>query len=95
MKEKANRIEVVVLAVAVVIGLIYAVVGFYYSHDDSWKDEIRNAGYEEGFEKGYDNGYSDGIYDGYSDAYYDGYIDGYHDGYSEGYMDGKQEAGRD
>ena len=77
-----------IYAILLFVGLIFAVIGIYYSFDGSWKDEIRNAGFEEGHEKGYEEGYnqgySDGIYDGYADAYWDGYSDGYDDGYRDG-----------
>jgi hypothetical protein len=77
-----------ILALLIFFLLLFAVIGIHYSFSSSWKDDIRNAGYEEGHEKGYEEGYnqgySDGIYDGYADAYWDGYSDGYDDGYRTG-----------
>jgi flagellar biosynthesis/type III secretory pathway protein FliH len=77
-----------ILALLIFFLLLFAVIGIHYSSSISGKDDIRNAGYEEGHEKGYEEGYnqgySDGIYDGYADAYWDGYSDGYDDGYRTG-----------
>lgn len=49
-----------ILALLIFFLLLFAVIGIHYSFSSSWKDDIRNAGYEIGYEEGYQDGYLDG-----------------------------------
>lgn len=64
---KDSKLYDFVLALLVVFGLLFAVIGIYYSFTDSWENDIRDAAHEEGYEKGYNEGYEEGYYDGRSD----------------------------
>lgn len=65
MMKKPSRLEEIVLALLVLVGLIFAVIGIHYSiHEKELLAEARQAGYDEGFDDGYNEGYQDGHYCG-------------------------------
>lgn len=65
MKRERSRLEEIVLALVVLVGLIFAIIGIHYSiHEKELLAEARQAGYEEGFDDGYYEGYQDGHYTG-------------------------------
>lgn len=65
MNKNRKRLEEIVLAVLVFVGLIFAIIGVHYSiHEKELLEDARQAGYDEGYDDGYYEGYQDGHYTG-------------------------------
>lgn len=66
MKKETSRLEQIVLALLVIGGLLFAIIGIAYSIEGPrWDDDLRSHAWQEGYEEGFDAGYYEGYQDGH------------------------------